>query len=118
MKKRPLLQSFKWAGWGLIFSLKTQRNIRIHFIILLLALFLGFILKINLIEWLVLLTISVIVISLELINTSVEGMVDTFIKEYHPNAKIVKDVSAAAVLVAAVGAVIIGLIIFLPKLFF
>lgn len=117
MKKRTILQSFKCAGWGLLFSLRTQRNMRIHFIFLFLVVLLGFILKVSYIEWVALLTVSVIVISLELINTSIEGIVDTFMKEYHPDAKAVKDISAAAVLAAAVGAVVIGLIIFLPKIF-
>ena len=76
----------------------------------------GFIFNINKYEWaIVMLTIG-LVISCELINTAIEATVDLVTEEYHPLAKVAKDTSAAAVFVFAIVAVIVGLIIFLPKI--
>lgn len=76
----------------------------------------GFLLKISRLEWVMCIFLFVLVISEELINTTLEALVDVVMPEINPKAKFVKDVAASAVLVSAIGAVVIGLIIFLPKI--
>ena len=77
---------------------------------------LGGVLKINSIEWLIILGCSMLVLSLELMNTAIEKICDLITKDIHPVIKVVKDISAAAVLIAAIGSLFTGVIIFLPKL--
>ena len=76
----------------------------------------GFYFKINTVEWLVILLVLGVILSLELINTALESVVDLVTDKYHPLAKKAKDTVSAAVLVFAVASVIIGLIIFIPKI--
>jgi undecaprenol kinase/diacylglycerol kinase (ATP) len=71
---------------------------------------------INTTEWLFIIGCTMLVLSLELINTAIEHVCDTITTEIHPAIKIIKDASAAAVLLVAVGSVATGLIIFLPKI--
>ena len=77
---------------------------------------LGVLFQINKYEWSILVLTIGLVISCELINTAIEAVVDLITEEYHPLAKVAKDTSAAAVFIFAIVAVIVGLIIFLPKL--
>jgi len=111
-----ILRSFIYAWSGLRYSFKTQLNFRIHLAILLLAIIAGILLKISATEWLFIVLCSMLVLMLELINTAVEYLCDTITTDFHPVIKIVKDISAAAVLISAAGSVITGLIIFLPKI--
>lgn len=116
MKKRPLLESFNYAIDGLIHVLRTQRNMRIHFLaggfVLTLSLFLG----VTTTQFALLIFAITMVIVAELINTAIEATIDVTTTSYDPVAKVAKDVAAAAVLVAALAAVIIAYIIFFPKL--
>jgi len=80
------------------------------------AIIAGILLKISSTEWLFIVLCSMLVLMLELINTAVEYLCDTITTDFHPVIKIVKDISAAAVLISAAGSVITGLIIFLPKI--
>jgi diacylglycerol kinase len=111
-----IFRSFIYAWSGLKYSFKTQLNFRIHLAILLIAIIAGILLKISATEWLFIVLCSMLVLMLELINTAVEYLCDTITTDFHPVIKIVKDISAAAVLVSAAGSVITGLIIFLPKI--
>ena len=111
-----LFKSFVYAWQGMRHSYKTQLNFRIHLMVLSVVVFAGFVLKVNATEWLFITVCSMLVLSLELMNTGIEFLCDAVTREIHPAIKIVKDVSAAAVLLAAAGSVIIGLIIFLPKI--
>jgi diacylglycerol kinase (ATP) len=111
-----LMESFKNAFAGLKHTLKTQRNMRIHFIIAILALLLSVFLKISRTELLMVFFSIFLVISMELFNTAVEIIIDMISSEYNIRAKIVKNVSAAAVLVAAFNAVIVAYLVFLDKL--
>ena len=83
---------------------------------MILVIIMGFIFKISKIEWIICILLFVVVISEELINTTLEALVDLVMPEINPKAKFIKDVAASAVLVSAIGAIIIGLIIFLPKI--
>ena len=75
----------------------------------------GFLFKVSVTEWALLALTIGMVLSLELVNTAIEAVVDLVTEEYHPLAKVAKDTSAAAVFVCAIAAVVVGLIIFLPK---
>lgn len=111
-----LASSFRYAGAGLWWAFKTQRNLRIHLGLGLIASILALALRFSPLELAVLVLLMTVVIALELVNTVVEAAVDLASPEYHPLAKSAKDVAAGAVLVAALGAVVIGLLLFLPHL--
>lgn len=113
---KSLLNSFKYAIEGIIANLKTERNLKIHFFISILVILFGFILKINLYEWIICIILFGLVISLELMNTSFEKLVDLCMPDINPKAKFIKDTAAASVFVSAIISLIIGIIIFLPKI--
>ncbi len=110
---KGLKASFGYAWEGLRYAWQAQPNFRVEVGIGTLALFLALALKTAL--WPVLLLI-LIVLTLELVNTAMEALVDLVQPEYHPLAKAVKDTAAAAVLVASIIAAVIGFLIFLPPL--
>jgi diacylglycerol kinase len=112
----PFIRSFGYAFEGIYYTLRTQRNMRVHAGIGLVAVVLGLWLGISVVEWAVLLVMMALVFTLEMMNTVVEALVDLMTDAYHPLAKIAKDVAAGAVLVAAILAVGVGLFLFLPRL--
>ena len=114
MKK--LLKSFKYAFDGIYTGIKEEQNMKIHITIMILVIIFGIMLKISKTEWIICIILFGLVISMELINTAIENTVDLVTKEKNEQAKIAKDVAAGAVLVSAIVAVIIGLIIFVPKI--
>lgn len=116
-KRKKLRNSFKYAFEGIIEAWKTEQNLKIHFVIMALVIIAGFIFKISAMEWIVCLLLFAIVISLELINTAIETTVDIAMPEINEKAKYAKDIAAGAVLFSAMISVIVGLIIFLPKIF-
>jgi diacylglycerol kinase len=107
--------SFKNAFNGLVWSLKTQPNYRIHLFLSLLALGLGFWLKISYFEYLIIILLITIGLVIETINTAIESATDAIDTKIREDIKISKDVSAAAMLIYAIGATIIALMIFIPK---
>ncbi len=115
-KMKKIRNSFKYAIEGIWTSFKTERNMKIHIFIMILAIIAGIILKINKSEWIICIILFAIVIGSELFNTSIETIVDMVMPEKNEKAKIAKDVSAGAVLVVAIGAAIIGLVIFVPRI--
>ena len=115
-KEKNIINSFKYAFEGIFTAFKAEKNMKIHFIIMLLVIILGIMLKISRVEWMICIILFGFVISLELVNTAIENTVDLITQEKHPKAKIAKDVAAGAVLIAAITAAIIGLIIFVPKI--
>lgn len=110
------INSFKYAFNGLIDAYRTEQSVWIYIPVSLLVILAGFLLKISTTEWLIIILILGIILSLELINTALEAVVDLATEKYHPLAKKAKDTVSAAVLVFAITAVIIGLIIFIPKI--
>lgn len=116
VETQKLINSFKYAFSGIATSFKTERNMKIHMLATVMVILLGFMLKIDKIEWMMCIFAITIVTSAELFNTAIETTVDMITQEKNEKAKIAKDVSAGAVLVAAIGAAIVGLIIFLPKI--
>ena len=115
-KMKKIRNSFKYAIEGIWTSFKTERNMKIHIFIMILVIIAGIILKINKSEWIICIILFAIVIGSELFNTSIETIVDMVMPEINEKAKIAKDVSAGAVLVVAIGAAIIGLVIFVPRI--
>lgn len=115
IKKR--IQSFGFALKGVATLFKTQPNARIHLMAILLVTVAGYLLKVSITEWCFIVMSFAMVLAAEAFNTAVEFVVDLTSPDYHPLAGKAKDVAAAAVLITAIGAAIIGIIVFLPKLF-
>lgn len=110
------IKSFAYAFAGLGYCFRTQRNFRIHIAAAFLASLLGIFLGLSALEWAVLALLVVMVIAAEMVNTMVEALVDLVTTEYHPLAKVAKDVAAGVVLLTAIGAVAVGMLLFVPKL--
>lgn len=113
---KKLINSFKYAIDGFISSFRTERNMKVHVLAMIIVITFGIFLKLDKIEWCFITIAIVLVISAELFNTAIETVVDMISPEKNEKAKIVKDIAAAAVLVLAIGAVIVGTIIFIPKM--
>ena len=112
-----VLKSFKYAFSGIIYVLKTSRNFKIQLIFAVISLMIGFLLKISQTNHVILIATILSVLILEIINTSIESIVDLVVKkEFSSLAKISKDTSAAAVLLASINSVIIAVYIFIPKI--
>lgn len=112
---RDRLRSFTFAFSGLKILLKTQHNSWIHLALTGAVLAAGALLRIDPIEWSLLTLAMASVWITETLNTAIEFMTDLVSPEFHPVAGQVKDLAAAAVLIAAVGAAVVGVIVFLPK---
>ena len=110
------VRSFRYAFAGWWHVLSTQHNARIHAIVSCIVFALGFWLRISRQEWAIIILTVMAVWMAEFMNTALEALVDLASPEYHPLAKVAKDVAAAAVLVGAAGAVLVGLLIFGPPL--
>ncbi|HEY8285338.1 MAG TPA: diacylglycerol kinase family protein [Chloroflexota bacterium] len=108
--------AFRFAGQGVVYVFRTQRNMRIHAGAAGGVLALAGLLGVSRVELAVLLLCILAVLTLEMLNTVVEAVVDLATEEYHPLAKVAKDVAAGAVLVMAVGAAAIGLLILGPPM--
>lgn len=111
-----LSRSFKYAIDGITTAFRNEPNLKIHFSAALIATVAAIILKFSIIEWIILSFTIVLVITLELINTVLETLVDMISPEYRHEAKVAKDVSAAMVLISAVFSIIVGLLLFVPKI--
>ncbi len=111
-----LVKSFSYACNGLKNAITKERNLQIHIGISILVIFLGFYLQLKVIDWMIIVMMIGGMLVFELINTAIERLVDLVTMEYHPLAKIVKDVSAAAVFVFAITAVVVGVLVFYPYL--
>lgn len=114
-EEKRLANSFHYAIDGIFSAFKSEKNMRIHCVMLFLVILSGVIFKISYYEWLICLILFAIVLTSELFNTAIETVVDMVMPYKDTKAKIAKDVSAGAVLVVAFFAALIGLIIFIPK---
>ena len=114
-KNRSLYSGFLHASDGVKEALKTERSLRIHVVMAALVVVFGFLLSISLWEWIVCVTLFGLVIGAELGNTALEHTVDMCCPDPDPRAKRVKDTAAAAVLAVSLAAGVVGLIIFVPK---
>ena len=112
---KKFLFSFTYAIKGLKYAYRNEQNLAFDVGVSLLVVIAGFLFKVSVSEWALLALTIGMVISLELINTAIEAAVDLVTEDYHPLAKVAKDTSAAAVFICAIASVVVGLIIFLPK---
>ena len=115
MKK--LLKSFSYALQGIRVVVRTQRNMKIHLAAAMVVIMAGFFFHISVLEWLILIVTILLVFTLEMVNTAIEKVVDFVSPEYHRLAGQAKDIAAGAVLLAALGAVVIGILLFGPFIF-
>ncbi|SHJ80796.1 Diacylglycerol kinase [Caminicella sporogenes DSM 14501] len=112
-----MLESFKYAIEGIIYTFKTQRNMRIHVVIAFLVIFFSFFLKLSKTEMILMFfTISLVIVA-EMINTAIEATIDLITDKYHELAKIAKNVAAGAVLISAVNSMVVAYIIFYDKIY-
>jgi diacylglycerol kinase (ATP) len=114
MKK--LIRSFGYAFKGVAYATTSQLNFRIHLVATIIAIVMGYLLKISIGEWQWIALCITIVLVTEIFNTMVETLVDLVSPDYNEKAGHIKDMSAGAVVIAALFALVTGIIIFLPKL--
>lgn len=115
-KPKKVVDSFNYAIEGIIYAVRTQRNMRIHMVVTLLVLTACFFYNLSKGEILILTLSITLVVFAELINTSIESTIDIISNHYHPLAKIAKNTAAGAVLVTAINAIFVGYLIFWDKL--
>lgn len=116
MRVRKLLDSFNYAFEGIIYALKTQRNMKIHFIVTVIVLVASLFFNFSKVEIILLLLTITLVLIAEMINTSIESTIDLITDQYNIFAKIAKNVAAGAVLIAALNAVVVAYLIFFHRL--
>ena len=116
MRARNIFESFRFAIAGLWYALRTQRNTRVHLTIAAGAIAVGLWVGLSTVEWAILtLTVGFVLVS-EMINTVAETLIDMISPGYHPLAKVIKDVTAGAVLLGAIVSAIVGLLMLGPPL--
>lgn len=116
MKIRGLLDSLNYAFEGIVYGLKTQRNMRIHFFVAIIVLAASLFFDLTRMEILILLlTISMVIVA-EMINTSIESTIDLITDKYNVFAKVAKNVAAGAVLIATINSVIVAYLIFFHRI--
>ena len=116
MWQKKRIDSFRFAFRGIADFVRSEANARFHLVAATAVVAAGFWFRVSPGEWLALILCIALVISLEAINTAIEHLTDLVSPNYHPLAGKAKDVAAGAVLIAAFGAVAVGLIVFLPKI--
>ena len=115
-KKSPLYKSFGYAFEGIFTGIRKERNMKIQCLAILCVVAAGFLVRISVVEWCMCLILFGLILSLELVNTAIEAVVDLVTEERKPLAKLAKDTAAGAVLVAAIMAAGVGILIFVPKI--
>lgn len=117
-KNKNFCESLKYALCGIKIVFKMERNMRFHLFAAIMVIILSFVLELSKGEWLIIIIVLGLVLFAEIVNSSLERLVDlTTNQQFHPLAKEVKDMAAAGVLIIAMTALVIGIIIFGPKLF-
>jgi diacylglycerol kinase len=111
-----IFKSFTYAFSGIKTTFTSETNFKIHLLAAIMAIVLGFAVNISNTEWGVIILCIAFVLSMEMINTAIEKLCNVVHNDAHPVIKMVKDIAAGAVLVAAASSLIIGVIIFLPKI--
>ena len=116
MRSRSLIDSFNYAVSGIIYTLKTERNMRIHLIIAILVVLLSLFFDFSRSELLLLFFTIALVLMAEMINTAIERTVDLVTDEFHPLARLAKDIAAGGVLIAALNSIAVGYLLFFDRL--
>ena len=115
MKNNKLINSFKYAFKGLGSAVKSERNMKIHFTMMMLVIIAGIFFNIAIWEWITCFILFGLVIGMECVNTAIEIIVDMVSPKYNEAAGRAKDIAAGGVLACAIGAAVAGIFIFLPK---
>jgi len=116
LKEGGLARSFNSALEGIVYAVRTQRNVKVHFAVTALVLFASVWLSITKIELILLLITIALVLIAEMVNSALEVVLDLAVDRYHPLARIAKDVAAGAVLFSALNAVLVGYLVFFDRL--
>lgn len=115
-RKNPLYKSFGYAFEGIWTVVKKERNMKIHCLAVVVVIAAGLFLQLPLYKWCICFLLFGLILALELVNTAVEAVVDLVTEEKKPLAKLAKDAAAGAVLIAAIMAVVIAALMFVPEL--
>ena len=115
-KSKNFFDALKNSINGIFYVIKNEKNMKIELFFAILAIITSFFLKINATEFIIILFVIFFVLFAEFINSAIEKVVDLYTLEYNENAKIAKDISAGAVTIVSFLSIIIGVIIFLPKI--
>ena len=113
---KRLSSSLKYAFDGLKYAYKNEQSMTVHIVVTILVIMFGFIFEISSYEWFIVVLCIGIMMCVELVNTSIEAVVDLVTKKYDEKAKIAKDVAAAVSVMFSITSIIVGLIIFAPKI--
>ncbi|WMM23497.1 diacylglycerol kinase [Tissierella sp. MB52-C2] len=116
MKRKSIIDSFNFAVSGIIIALKTEKNMKIHYAIAIGVIILSLFFDFSRVEFLLLLFSITLVVVAEMVNTALERVIDLITQDYHPLARLVKDVAAGAVLIAAINSIIVGYLLFFDRL--
>ncbi len=112
------LDSVRFANAGITYFFRNEKNGRIQIVVAAIAIAVGIVLKIAVLEWCIILICIALVIGLEMMNTAIEHLCKMLSEDYHPTIKIIKDVAAGAVWWVSIISFIIGVVIFVPYLLF
>lgn len=115
-KSTSLREAFTHAGNGINLAFRTERNLQVQTIIFVLALVLAFIIKLSFLEMAIIILVATMIITLEMVNTAVEHFADIVEPQYSGTIKLIKDITAGAVMLASLSSIVIGLLIFLPPI--
>lgn len=123
ISRRPInflkaAHSFRYAWQGIVTLLRFENNARIHFFATLISVALGFVVELSVLEWVVIVVVIGLVWAAEAFNTAIEKLADIVSPALHPGIKEVKDLAAAGVLLLSAVAVVVALLVFLPKIIF
>jgi diacylglycerol kinase (ATP) len=116
IRRNTLIKSFQYAYEGILYALRTQRNMRIHWFLATITMTATVVLDVSKADIFAVFFAIALVIGLELINTAIEKTVDLVTLDFHPFAKVAKDAAAGAVLFAAIFAILVGVVVFYQPL--
>jgi len=116
MKNKNVIDSFNHAVTGIILAMKTEKNLRFHYVIAIAVIGLSLFFDFSRLEFMILLFAISLVLVTEMLNTAIEKTIDLITRDYHPLAKIAKDVAAGAVLISGMNALVVGYLLFFDRL--
>ena len=116
MKNTNIVKSLKNAVSGIVYAISSERNLKVHTVMAVVVLVAAILLKVTVLELIALFLVIGLVMVCELMNTVMEVLLDTMVRIYHPKVKVIKDISAGAVLISAVTAIIVGFLVFYERI--
>lgn len=116
MKRGNFIRSFNFAVQGIISSITTERNMKFHYLAAIGVIIFSLFFNLSRIEFMMMIFAITLVVVMELVNTAIERTIDLITQDYHPVAKLVKDISAGAVLISGINAIIIAYLLFFDRI--